>query len=372
MKTVSDITKILLKLAPQRYTMDWDNSGIQIGDSRSQVNKIMVALDVTGEVMQEAIANDIDLLITHHPLLFNSVNKITPNDVTGKIIYQAIENNITIFSQHTNLDIAPGGLNDFLAEKLKLKDVSPLVPTDNEQFFKLVVFVPANHLEDFRQKILNFGAGRNGNNYSHCSFVVNGQGSFLPQEGSTPFSGDIGELNLVDEYRLETIIPKTLKNRIISFITENHPYEEPVWDIYPLMDEYKKRGIGRVGFLEENLKVTEFLQQLVRILNLEELKYTVTKNQQQIRIKKVAFCSGSGGDYIGEAAKQGADVYITGDVKYHQAREAQQRGLLLIDGGHYATEIIVKELFLDILQNELSEIDIIVASGDSSPWAIQE
>ena len=361
-----EIFKFMSELAPQELAKDWDNPGLQVGDVEQTVNKVLLTLDVTQKVIDEAVENNCDLIISHHPLIFNSLDKIDFNDEKGKIISKAIKNKTGIFSAHTNLDIASGGLNDYLAQKLNILHTKPLVSNLKKNYKKLVVFVPEENLTQLRQVMLELGAGKMGN-YSHCSFAVKGQGSFKPLAGSRPYQGEKNKLNKTAEYRLEAIVAADKIDEIVDKMLEKHPYEQPAYDIFELENLVETKGIGRIGFLKEKLKLEDFLAFVQDKLNLSHLKYVGAENES---IKKVALCSGSGGDFIETAAHSGADLYLSGDIKFHQAQQAEVNHLCLIDAGHYGTEKIVKEMLKKKLNKEFDDISFIISRVNTNPFKI--
>lgn len=314
----------------------WDNPGLQIGDPSAEVGRIMVALDPTPEVIYSAIAASCQILVTHHPLIFKPLNYISTATPHGASIQKAIKGGLSILSLHTNYDIASGGLNDLLAEKLGLLNCIPLKITATCEMAKLVVFVPGDHLERLRSALFPFCATKG--TYRDCSFAGSGVGTFTPLDGAEPFTGTVGVLARVPEERLEVQILRTQMSRAVKALLAAHPYEEPAFDIYPLLNEGEKLGLGRVGCLSESLTLAEYADRLKKILSAPALRYV---GDPDTRIAKVALCSGSGASLLRDAARSGADLLVTGDVKYHEARGAEDLGIALIDAGHFPTEIIM-------------------------------
>ena len=364
MITANNIISFLSSLAPEKYSLDWDNSGLQVGEPDQEIKKVLVCLDVTKEVLREARQKDCGLIVSHHPLIFEPLKKISARESKGQLIMEAIKNDVVIYAAHTNLDLAPGGLNDYLARRLNLSEVSTFIRLKEEQYYKLVVFVPISHFEQVRKEILDQGAGHIGN-YSHASFSVKGQGSFKPLAGSDPYQGQKQEFTEVQEYRLETIVAGSELAKIKEKLLAVHPYEEVALDVYPLENNKQYLGPGRIGQLPKKMTAREFLSLLRKEISPNGLKYTGDLEQN---VKTVALCTGSGGDYVGQATASGADLYLTGDVKYHQALEAQERGLILIDAGHYGTEQIVRELLADELSQQFSQLEVITCKTHTNPW----
>ena len=332
----SDILGIINKIAPISLAETWDNSGIQIGDPASEVTRVMVALDPTPDVIDSALKTSIQLLVTHHPLIFKPLKSISTATPLGASMQKAIIGGLSIASLHTNYDIARDGLNDLLASKLGLSSYVPLRVTATLELFKLVVFVPTDHVESVRSALFGFAVKQG--NYRDCSFATSGVGAFTPLEGAEPFTGTVEKLATVNEERLEILIGRGQLPRAVKALLAAHPYEEPAFDIYPLMNEGEKFGLGRIGRLPEATTLGEYAGQLKKVLSSPALRYV---GDPMTKISKVALCSGSGASLLREAVRSGADLLVTGDVKYHEAREAEDLGLALIDAGHFPTEIIM-------------------------------
>lgn len=333
---IADIVGIINKIAPMTLAEAWDNPGLQVGDPAGEVTRIMVALDPTPATINSALASSCQLLITHHPLIFKPLKSISTATPLGAIIQKAIKGGLSIISLHTNYDIASGGLNDLLAGKIGLINAVPLKVTATSELIKLVVFVPVGHLEQVRSAIFPFAASQG--DYLDCSFAADGIGTFTPCEGAQPFIGTVGELSKVAEERLELLILRTRLPHALKALRAAHPYEEPAFDLYPLLNEGEKLGLGRIGRLQEPISLGEYVVALKRVLSAPALRYV---GDPAAQISKVALCSGSGSSLLREAARSGADVLVTGDVKYHEARDAEDMGIALIDAGHFPTEIIM-------------------------------
>ncbi len=333
---VADIVGIINKIAPSELAEAWDNPGLQIGDPGAEVTRVMVALDPTPDVIDFAITTSCQLLVTHHPLIFKPLKSISAANPLGASIQKAIKGGVSIVTLHTNYDIAAGGLNDVLARKIGLSDSVPLRITSSAELVKLVVFVPVDQLAQVRLALFPFAATQG--NYRDCSFAADGIGTFTPLEGAEPFSGTVGELSRVPEERLEILIAAAQVSRAVKALLAVHPYEEPAFDLYPLLNRGAKLGLGRVGRLTESLTLAEYAARLKNGLSAPALRYVGDPNAM---ISKVALCSGSGASLLRDAVRVGADVLVTGDVKYHEARDAEECGLALIDAGHYPTEIIM-------------------------------
>ena len=364
------IISLLTDLAPQNYAYDWDNVGIQTGSLNQKTENVLVSLDINREVLKEAKDNNCNLIISHHPVIFDELNSIHDETETGKLIIDAIKNDVTLYSAHTNLDVANGGLNDYLADLLNITNTKGLSVKERKNYYKLVIFGPEESLNQVRKDIFDNGAGELGD-YSKTSFVAKGEGTFKPGEGSKPYLGKKGKMAQVNEYRLETLVKEDNLDRIINSLKKVHPYEEVVYDIYSLENKFPDKNIslGRIGLLKKPVSLYSYAKNIKEKLNLSFLKYYGNDND---KIKKVALCSGSGSDLISKAKYSGADLYITGDIKYHEAQHAEQLGLNLIDAGHYGTEKIVINLLFSYLSKKIKkknyDVSIIKSKLNTNPW----
>src|SRR6185369_2357604 len=289
----ADIVGIINKIAPATLAEAWDNPGLQVGDPCADVTRVMVALDPAPDVIDSALAASCHLLVTHHPLIFRPIKSISAATPHGAIIQKAIRGGLSIVSLHTNYDIAGGGLNDLLAEKIGLSSCVPLKITSAGELVKLVVFVPVDRLEQLRSALLPFTASQG--NYRDCSFAADGIGTFTPLDGAEPFTGTVGELAKVPEERLELLMERAQLPRAVKALLAAHPYEEPAFDVYPLLNEGEKMGLGRVGRLPEPLTLGAYAGQLKKVLSAPALRYV---GDPEARISKVALCSGSGASLL--------------------------------------------------------------------------
>lgn len=350
------IINFLEQFAPSRLAEEWDNIGLQLGDRAQEIKTILVTLDLAPQVVQEAVALGADLIIAHHPVIFKPLRNIRADLPQGKMILDVIKNNISVYCAHTNLDSASEGVNQALAELMRLKDIMVLNPDKFENLFKLVIFVPVTHRDSVRAAITGAGAGWIGN-YSDCTFSVDGTGTFKAAPGCHPYIGEIGKLEHTPEVRLETIITEKQINKVIRAALEAHPYEEAAYDIYPLANRVNQQGLGRIGELSAPVTLQSFMDDVKESLNLSALKYA---GSTQALVQKIAVCGGSGASLIHKAAFSGADVLLTGDVKYHEAQEAFALGLNLVDAGHFATEYPVVGRLTELLSKQFSDEGISV------------
>lgn len=322
------------KLAPRRLAESWDNVGLLLGSPAQTIHKVLLTLDVTEEVVEKAIQAGVDLIIAHHPIILKKIHAIRTDLPQGKILSILLKGNIAVYAAHTNLDIATGGVNDALASTLQLQDFQPLAISSVEKLCKLVMFIPPTHVDAVREAITVVGAGYVGK-YSHCTFLTNGTGTFLPLEGSKPFIGVHGKMEYLEESRLETIFPEKVSRRVIKAMLEAHPYEEVAYDLYQLENKGTGLGLGRIGMLSAPMSFADFAIEVKNALGIDSVN--VAGETSRV-VKKVAVCGGSGAGLLHKAAFAGADVLVTGDVKYHEAQEAVALGIGIIDAGHFATE----------------------------------
>jgi len=328
------IIRLMESFAPPELAESWDNSGLLLGNPDDEIQSAMVTLDVTMENVDYAAHHNIDLIISHHPVIFNKLAAIRTDTYDGRLLQKLLVHHIAVYSAHTNWDSAEGGVNDILAEQIGLKDVEGLIPVKQEALYKFVVYVPSSYEDIVRQALGEAGAGFIGK-YSHCMFSVAGEGQFKPLAGTHPFIGAINRLEKTAEIRVETIIPESRLSLVVSAVKMVHPYEEPAFDIYPMVNKGKTYALGRIGSLNEPEEIRIVLRKIKRILHIQILSYA---GNESLPIKKIALCGGAGASFLKQAKQAGADLYLTGDVKYHEAQEAVKLGMVIADGGHFGTE----------------------------------
>ncbi|WP_196593131.1 Nif3-like dinuclear metal center hexameric protein [Pectinatus sottacetonis] len=335
------IIEAMEKIAPHNLAEEWDNPGLLIGDPAQKINKLIVCLDVNNNVINTALKEKCDMIISHHPFIFHPLKKIRTDLPQGKSIQTLLANNIAVFAAHTNLDSALGGINDYLCHLWGLHNTIPLNTASTEELIKLIVFVPVDYAEKVRLAIGKAGAGFVGK-YSNCSFESNGTGHFLPLPGTNPFIGEIGKTASVNETKIETIFPAKIQSKVIKAMLKAHPYEEAAYELHSLKPTNIFTGLGRIGELSTAIDLEDFTAMIKNTLPVKNIRLVKSNNK---KIKKAALCSGTGAEFINRAKFMGADIYITGDVKYHEAQKAQELNMNLIDAGHFGTEFpIVKYL----------------------------
>ena len=357
MVTMKEIAQAIERQAPLQLQESWDNCGLQVGSMSSSVQRVLTALDVTSEVVSEAIERQVDAIVTHHPVIFKGLKSINTDTMQGKMIKDLLCHGINVYSAHTNLEVAEGGLNDEVARRLGLQDIQGLEETGRDVAYKVAVYVPVTHSEQLRQAMDDAGAGHIGA-YSHCSFSVAGEGRFLPLEGTNPFIGQVGAIETVPEERVETVVPKKLLGQVLAAMKEVHPYEEIAYDIVALENAYEAHYIGRIGNLSQPLSIEEFKEVLKSVFPHSQLRWGGAKPSS---IQRIGLCTGSGAEFIKVAAKQKADVYITGDVKYHDMQLAKELGITVVDAGHYGTEYMSQSLLKQMIEKSFTadEVEVI-------------
>ncbi len=362
---IKDITDYMETIAPTSYAMEWDQVGLQIGSLKKEVQRIMITLEINFDVLEEAANSGVDLIISHHPLIFKPLDRIDFEGSKGAMIQKIIQADLHVYVCHTNMDVAPKGLNQYIAEKIGLKDIEILSPSDVKPFCKFIVYVPGTHREKIIEAIHKGGGGHIGN-YSHCTFGTAGIGTFKPQEGAAPFLGKKNELENVEENKIETIIRRKDIPKLLKTVRDVHPYEEVAYDLYPLEIAEENVGLGRIGKLTRVRSLETFIKQLKPMLQLNEVRYVGDLHRE---ISKVAILNGSGGDFIQEAKKAGADCFITGDVKYHEAQDAMDAGMPIVDIGHYESEIIFRDLIKNQLETQFGDsLEIYLAGNLKNPF----
>ena len=342
---IQDIISFLEILAPLSLQESYDNAGLLTGNADWQCSGIITTLDATEAVVAEAMENNCNLIVAHHPIIFSGLKKITGKNYVEKTIIKALKNDIAIYAIHTNLDNVFAGVNGEMADKLGLINREILRPKKGV-LKKLVIFVPIAQAENLKNSLFNAGAGNIGK-YSECSFALEGKGTFKAGVNAAPFVGNIGERHTENEIRIEIIYPAWNEKAILQAMHKAHPYEEVAHDIYILDNKLQDTGSGLTGELTEAVSEMEFLHNLKSAFGLSVIRYTPLLGRQ---VKKIALCGGAGSFLINDAVACGADFYITGDVKYHEFFDANDK-LVIADIGHYESE----QFTIDLLFNNLSE-----------------
>ncbi len=358
---LQDLMAALESVAPFSLQEDYDNSGIQLGHPGFPVSRGLICLDVTPQVVDEAVRKNCDVIISHHPLLFKGVKKLGEDNPLGQIVFRAIRANIAIVSFHTNFDNVEKGVNQALGNALGIEGMKILEPK-NGLLKKLVVFCPRKHAEALRNVLFSAGAGHIGN-YDRCSFSSEGKGSFRAGDEANPFVGDVGVVHEEEEVRVEVIFPAYIEHKLIQAMKDHHPYEEVAYDVYALSNAFEKAGSGMLGQLPEPLSVTDFLNLVKDRLGVPFLKYTDYAGQT---VQNVAFCGGAGAFLIPSALQSGAQAFISGDFKYHDYFSAGGN-MLLVDAGHYETEQLAKQHLVEHVKKKIVNFALLNSETVTNP-----
>ena len=358
---IKNIAAYLEELAPLSLQENYDNAGLLVGNRESECTGIIVSLDVTEKVVEEAVTKKCNLIVAHHPIIFKGLKKITGKNYVERTVIAAIKNDIAIYAIHTNLDNVVEGVNRMIAEKLKLQNCVALLPKE-QALKKLVTFAPAKNAEEVRKVLFLAGAGAIGN-YDECSFNVQGEGTFKAGEGSKPFVGEIGKRHVEPETRIEVIFPSYLQNNIITSLKKHHPYEEVAYYITSLDNVLDTRGSGLIGDLENEISEIELLELLKKEFGLSVIKHTSLLQQ---KVKTIALCGGAGIFLLPFAKSTGAQVYITADIKYHEFFDADDT-LLLADIGHYESEQFTMNLLTEFLQQKFPNFAVQKTEMNTNP-----
>ena len=358
---IYELARIIEELAPLALQESYDNAGLIIGSPDWQITAALITLDVTEEVIDEAIKTKSNLIIAHHPLIFKGLKKLTGKNPIERMVAMCIKNDIAIYAAHTNLDNIAHGVNAMICEKIGILNYR-ILTAKSSILKKIVTFCPVQSVEKVREAMFNAGAGHIGH-YDSCSFNLAGQGTFRALDGTDPFVGEIGKLHHEDETRIEIIYPFYLETPIISAMLEAHPYEEVAYDIYPLTNEMKNIGAGMIGELETPENAIDFLKRIKTIFGAGCVKHTKIVNQ---KVSKIAVCGGSGSFLIPDAIKAGADIFITGDIKYHEFFDADQK-IIIADIGHYESEQFTRELLMSIIKKKNPTFAVRISGINTNP-----
>jgi len=358
---LSEIISCFESMAPSSLQESYDNSGLQAGDPSQLIRSALVTVDVTEEVIEEALNKGSNLVVSHHPLLFGSLKRITGSTSVERVLLKAIRNNIALLAVHTNLDNAEGGVNAKIAEKLGLTRCHILQPQKGK-LRKLVTYIPVDYLHRVRQAVFDAGAGHIGH-YDQCSFNMEGNGTFRGDDQTHPFVGEPRKIHTEREVRFETVYPFWNENRIIHALIESHPYEEVAYDIYSLDNAYGKTGAGITGELPQPVEESVFLRKLKETFNIPVIRHSPLINKS---VSRVALCGGAGSFLIKDAISAGAQFFVTGDLKYHQFFDAEGR-IVLADIGHFESEQFTKELFHELLTKKFPTFAVHLSEVKTNP-----
>ena len=360
---LSELLKTLDDIAPTQNAESWDNVGLLAGDPAQEVNRAILTIDYTQDVAEEANRLGCDLVIAYHPPIFEAIKRLT----AGSLVFDAIRRGVAIYSPHTALDIAHGGTNDMLADAVGLVERSPLKRAAGKvSHCKLVVFVPEEAAERVASTMFDAGAGQIGN-YSRCSFRTNGTGTFLGGEGAQPAIGKVGELETVAEIRLETVVPINRIDHVVAAMRNAHPYEEPALDLLQWVAPSSALGMGRIGTLAAAVPASEVFDRIKRELSLNYLLIAGPRNRA---VQRIAVCAGACGNLLDEAISQKADLYLTGEMRHHDAIKAAKAGLTVVCALHSNSERAVLKRVRDRLLTAHPALSVAISAVDRDPFTV--
>lgn len=358
---IKELTEYLEQVAPLAYQESYDNSGLLVGSPEDEIQKALISLDCTEQVVQEAIDKGCDIIISHHPIVFSGLKKFTGKNYVERVLIKAIRHNIALYAIHTNLDNIYGGVSSKIAQKLNLHSHAVLAPKQG-LLKKLAVYVPRTHVEVVREALFSAGAGGIGN-YDQCSYNTAGYGTFRAQQGASPTIGAIGKQERVEETKIEVLYPADRERKIILAMYAAHPYEEVAYDIIKMENALHQVGAGAIGNLAEEMNEQAFLAYIKERLNLKVIRYTKPLGKM---ISRVAVCGGAGGFLLEAAKRSGADIFITADYKYHEFFDAQDE-IIIADIGHFESEQFTQDLLMDIIRKKFVNFAVLLTEIDTNP-----
>jgi dinuclear metal center YbgI/SA1388 family protein len=363
MLTVANIIDFLDQFAPPRLAADWDNVGLLLGDRAAQVQRVMTCLTVTPETAAEALAEEAQLIVAHHPILFRAAKRLTTATPEGRTVLTLARSGVAVYSPHTAFDNTPGGINDVLCQRLGLIDVVPLRRREGVRQCKVVVFVPESDLARVSDAMFAAGAGHIGQ-YSQCSFRLAGTGTFFGSDAANPTIGQKGRREEVSEWRLEAVCPEAQVDQVVAALRQAHSYEEPAYDVYPLRPSAGMVGEGRLGRLPQPMPLSEVALQVKTALNAGAVP---TVGEVGRSVATVAVACGAGGELLPDAVRARADALLTGEVRFHDCLAAQAQGVALLLPGHYATERVGVEELVAVLARQWPELRVWASERERDP-----
>jgi len=358
---IQQLTNYLEEIAPLSYQESYDNSGLLVGNAQEELTGVLISLDCTEAVVDEAIEKGCNLIVSHHPIVFKGIKKFTGSNYVERVIIKAIRHNIALYAIHTNLDNILGGVSSKIGEKIGLTHTAILQPKKN-LLQKLIVYVPRTHVELVREALFEAGAGSIGH-YDQCSYNTAGYGTFRPLEGANPNIGSVGQQERVEETKIEVIFPRSKERAILVAMYSSHPYEEIAYNIVTLENNFQEVGSGIIGNLSTPMTEEEFLSHLKDRLNLRVIRHTALRGKE---VSRVAVCGGAGGFLLADAKRSGADFFVTADYKYHEFFDAED-DIVIADTGHFESEQFTQELLLEIIRKKFANFAVLITEIDTNP-----
>ncbi len=361
MTKIKDICNLLDSYAPPALQESYDNATLITGNPKDEVTAVLLTLDATEEIVDEAIETGCNLIVAHHPIVFKGLKSFTGKNYVERTIIKAIQNNIAIYACHTNLDNVHTGVNKKICDVLGLVNTKILAPKSGT-LKKLTVFIPKENTDALLQALYKAGAGQLGN-YKNCSFKTEGLGVFEPNEEATPYLGKQNKVEQVIENRVEVLLPTYAEGNVLNAMLQNHPYEEVAYYLQSLDNKNQEIGSGMVGELREAIPTEAFFNHLKSAMNLTTIKHTKSTSAT---IKKVAVCGGAGSFLLRNAISKNADIFISSDFKYHEFFDAENK-IIIADIGHYESEVFTKDLFSEIISKKFTNIAVRLSKANTNP-----
>ncbi|HDR89828.1 MAG TPA: Nif3-like dinuclear metal center hexameric protein [Bacteroidetes bacterium] len=358
---VIELVEFLDAFAPPGLQESYDNAGLLLGDPGATLSGALISVDVTEKVIMEAVKKKMNLVVAHHPLIFQPLKKITGSGPVEKAVIASLREGVAVYAAHTNLDAVHGGVNGRICRKIGLQNCSVLKP-ERGRLKKLVCFIPSGHLESVSRAVFDAGAGHIGN-YDRCGYHTKGEGTFRALDGADPYVGKTGEIHTEPEVRWETVFPFFLQSRVVKAMIDAHPYEEVAYDIYPLENEWPGAGQGMTGSLEKEMTEKDFLKFLKDVFHIPCIRHSPLRGK---KVKKVAVCGGSGSHLTEHAIGTGADAFLTADISYHRFFDADGK-ILLADIGHYESEQFTKEIFYELISKKFPNFAVQFSETNTNP-----
>ena len=363
MPKLNELIDSLEVLAPSAYQESYDNAGLIVGDPSTNLTGVLLSLDCTEAVIDEAVRKECNVVVAHHPIVFKGLKRLNGKNYVERTVIKAIQNNVAIYAIHTNLDHVPNGVNSMIAARLGLQNVKILAPK-RQTLLKLTFFVPKQDTAQVLESLYAAGAGKIGN-YAECSFQTSGEGTFRPLAGADPYAGKVGELERAAEQRVELMLSAHLERKILQVLRQNHPYEEVAYYLQTLENENQEVGAGAVGDLPEAMPLTEFLAHLKKSMAVSVIKHTASAKKT---IQRVAVCGGAGSFLLPNALAAQADAFVTADFKYHEFFDAENQ-IVICDIGHYESEVYTKQLLHDYLSKKFGNFALHLSETNTNPVA---
>ena len=361
MTKVKDLVQFLNGIAPYALQESYDNSGLITGNPDAEIRAVLVSLDCTETIIDEALELGCNVVVSHHPIVFKGLKSLTGKNYVERTVIKAIQNNISILSCHTNLDNIIGGVNGKIAQKIGLKNLQILAPKEST-LKKLSFYVPESHLDAVSKAIHEAGAGQIGN-YGDCAFRVKGSGTFTPKNGAQPFIGEVLKPSVEEEIKVEVVVAATDAPNVVKALKASHPYEEVAYFLHPVDNIHQGLGAGVVGELENEMEVNDFLDYLKTVMELPLIRHTALIHKQ---LKKIALCGGAGSFLVGDAIRSGAQLYISGDFKYHEFFDADGK-IIIADIGHFESEKYTIDLLIELISNNFSNFALHYTKRNTNP-----